>query len=213
MCGRVPSNTRCDNLVGILNISDASVLRGTRDVDIIRVLALAFQSEPAWSYILPNAELRRKTLPGMFRILLREDRAKGCVFGTSGLEAVTVWRKPGFAHDSIADTLRTALPFLRTLGSAVVRGAELSFSIAKRLPPSPCWYLHFAACDPVHQRKGFGGAAIRAGLAQADLEKMPAYLETAEQAKVGFYRKFGFEVEHTWTISGGPTFWGMRRPA
>jgi GNAT superfamily N-acetyltransferase len=84
--------------------------------------------------------------------------------------------------------------------------------IEKHLPKEPVWYLHYAGCDPAFQGKGYGGAAIRAGLERADQDGLPAYLETADEHNIPLYQSFGFAIKHSWQIPEGPQFWGMQRP-
>ena len=178
---------------------------------LAKTLARAFQDEPAFSYIIPTAEKRRQSLQRAFPVFIREDFAKGLAFATPGGEAVTLWRAPGKAHDSLWDTIRLLPTFVSALGSGVLRGERVARSIEHHLPKEPVWYLHFAGCDPAHQGKGIGGAAIRAGLARADDDGIPAYLETADPKNLGIYIALGFALVHEWDVSGGPHFWGMQR--
>ena len=180
--------------------------------DAIKTLALAFQTETGWSYVLPGAKQRAARLPGAFHLMLREDHKKGAVFGTPEFEAVTLWRGPGQAHDSLWDRIRLIIPFAQVLKGSLLRGLEVADLIEKHLPKEPFWYLHYAACHPAFQGRGFGGAAIRAGLERADHDGLPAYLETADEKNVGLYQSFGFTVKHQWQIPEGPVFWGMQRP-
>ena len=190
---------------------DTKLFSPSDDHDIAQTLARAFQNETGWSYVLPDPAQRAARLASAFQIVLRDEHRKGAVFGTLGCEAVTLWRGPGQAHDSLLDRARSLLPFLRVLRGAIGRGMEVSDMIEKHLPKEPCWYLHYAGCHPDHQGKGFGGAAIRAGLERADYDGLPAYLETADANNVELYRNFGFEVVHEWQIPEGPQFWGMKR--
>jgi ribosomal protein S18 acetylase RimI-like enzyme len=190
----------------------AQLLSPDHNGPVAQTLARAFQSESGWSYVIPNAGQRAARLPGAFHLFLRDEHRKGAVFGTAGFEAVTLWRGPGQARDTLWDRARLILPFIRVLGGAIGRGLEVSDLIEKHLPKEPCWYLHYAGCHPDYQGKGFGGAAIRAGLERADYEGLPAYLETADASNVELYRNFGFEVVHEWHIPEGPQFWGMKRP-
>ncbi len=77
------------------------LLGPTDNPEIAETLALAFQNEAGWSYVIPDAKQRAARLPGAFHLLLREDHKKGAVFGTDEFEAVTLWRGPGQAHDSL----------------------------------------------------------------------------------------------------------------
>jgi len=184
------------------------------DLDtVVAVLADAFQNEPAFSYIVPRAEKRRAALPRAFRIIVGEDIKAGRVMMTAGGEAATAWRVPGRVHESRLDEARTLLPFIRIFGTASLRALKVSNMIKAHLPGEDCWYLHMAGCHSGNQGKGFGGAAIRAGLACADAERSKAYLETADPKNLPIYRALGFEIVHTWQVPAGPQFWGMMRAA
>jgi ribosomal protein S18 acetylase RimI-like enzyme len=184
----------------------------TDNPEIAETLALAFQNESGWSYVIPDAKQRAARLPGAFHLLLREDHKKGAVFGTHEFEAVTLWRGPGQAHDSLWDRSRIIIPFAQVLRGSLLRALEVADLIEKHLPKEPFWYLHFAGCHPSFQGFGFGGAAIRAGLDRADQDGLPAYLETADEKNVALYQSFGFAVKHVWQVPEGPMFWGMQRP-
>jgi ribosomal protein S18 acetylase RimI-like enzyme len=174
-------------------------------------LARAFQNEEACSFIFPDHEVRARRLLKMFRVIVGSDAANGLLFQTAGGEAATLWRAPGKAIGSSGEFLASLLPFLLALGSAIGRGLKVSGLIERHHPNMPFWYLHFAGCDPVHQGKGLGGAAIRAGLARADADHLPAYLETATVRNLALYRSLGFEVSSQWQVPNGPQFWGMLR--
>lgn len=179
---------------------------------VAETLARAFQTEPAFSFMIPDAARRSRGLRRAFPAFVRGDMAHGIVYATPALEAITMWRRPGEAADGLFDTIMSAPAMLAGFGSGIGRALKIAGSIQHHLPRNPVWYLHFAGCDPAHQGKGFGGAAIRAGLDRADADGVPAYLETADPNNVGIYRSFGFETIHRWTIVGGPEFWGMQRP-
>lgn len=188
------------------------LLAPTDNPEIAETLALAFQNESGWSYVIPDAKQRAARLPGAFHLLLRDDHRKGAVYGTNEIEAVTLWRGPGQAHDSLWDRARSIIPFAQVLRGSLLRGLEVADLIEKHLPKEPFWYLHFAGCHPSFKGFGFGGAAIRAGLERADHDGLPAYLETADEHNVALYQSFGFEVKHIWQVPEGPMFWGMQRP-
>jgi ribosomal protein S18 acetylase RimI-like enzyme len=181
------------------------------NLDAAETLARAFQHEPGWSYVIPDAQQRAQRLAGAFHLILRDDHRKGAVFGTPGMEAVTLWRSPGQARDSLWDSARQIVPFTQQLRWSIIRGLEVANLIEKHLPQEPCWYLHYAGCDPDFQGQGFGGTAIHAGLDRADHDGLPAYLETADEANIALYQNFGFEVQHSWHVPEGPQFWGMMR--
>jgi ribosomal protein S18 acetylase RimI-like enzyme len=195
-----------------INVANTKLLTPADNPEIAQTLARAFQNESGWSYVIPDPKLRAQRLAGVFHLFLRDEHRKGAVFGTAGIEAVTLWRGPGQSHDSLWDRTRLIIPFIQQLRFSIFRGLEVAEFIEKHLPEEPVWYLHYAGCDPRHQGKGFGGAAIRAGLERADHDGLPAYLETADEHNVALYQSFGFAVKHVWHVPEGPMFWGMQRP-
>lgn len=190
----------------------ARLLSLTDNLDIAETLARAFQNETAWSYVIPDARLRARRLTGAFHLILRDEHRKGAVFGTDGFEAVTLWRGPGQARDSLWDRARLIVPFVQQLRWSIIRGLEIADLIERHLPDEPFWYLHYAGCLPEFQGKGFGSSAIRLGLERADRDGLPAYLETADENNIAVYQRFGFMVKHSWHVPEGPQFWGMIRP-
>jgi ribosomal protein S18 acetylase RimI-like enzyme len=73
-------------------------------------------------------------------------------------------------------------------------------------------YLATLGVDPPHQGRGVGAALLRSGLARADVQGLPCYLETMLERNLDFYRRFGFEVAGEAVVpAGGPRFWGMAR--
>ena len=181
--------------------------------DIARTLARAFQNEEACSYIFPDPQDRARRLIAIFRVIIANDAPAGSIYQTQGGEAVTLWRAPGKASGTAWEFAKSLLPFIAALGPGIGRGLKISGLIEKHHPTEPFHYLHFAGCSPEHQGKGLGGAAIRAGLAQADADHLPAYLETATERNLGLYRSLGFEVIAEWSVTRGLPFWGMLRPA
>lgn len=177
----------------------------------VATLAEAFQHEPAFSFILPDPAARSRALQRLFRIVFDEDIRAGALVMTAQAEAVTAWRSPAHMHEGRWEAIRTRLPYLIAFGPAIGRAALVAGLIKDHLPAEGCWYLHYAACHSASRGKGFGGAAIRAGLARADADRAKCWLETADAANVPIYRALGFEIACTWHVPGGPQFWGMMR--
>ena len=177
------------------------------------MLARAFHDDPAMAYLLPDPAPRPARLARLFAILFDSDAASGMRLITAGGEAMALWRAPGHAVSGAGAMFGAALPLLRVFGTALPRALRLSGAIEAHFPEQPFWYLHIAGCDHAHQGRGHGGAAVRAGLARA-AGRLPAYLETANPANLGFYEGLGFAVTGEWRVAGdGPRFWSMLRPA
>ena len=84
--------------------------------------------------------------------------------------------------------LQVASPFRLARLNAVIRTS------VETHPPEPCYFLSFIASLPEVRGRGLASALIRETLDLADADGVPAFLETADSAKVGFYQRFGFNL-------------------
>jgi GNAT superfamily N-acetyltransferase len=80
-------------------------------------------------------------------------------------------------------------------------------------PEAPHWYLPWIAVRPEAQGKGIGGALLRHGLARADREGMPAYLEATSARNAALYARHEFAVVGVVEAPGYPRILPMWRPA
>lgn len=150
-------------------------------------------------------------MPRLFALLFDSGAAAGMRLTTAGGEAATLWRAPGRVHTGRWGLVRRAAPLWRALGPAWGRAMRVGDAIDEHLPSGDFWYLHVAGSDPAFQGQGFGAAVVRAGLRRA-AGRLPAYLETATERNLPFYRALGFAVMAEWTVpGGGPRFWSMLR--
>lgn len=177
---------------------------------VAALLSRAFADDPAMSWIFPNPAVRARKLPSLFKLLYDEDAAHGVRLMTAGGEAATLWRSPGQAQTPPSTMLRSALPMLATFGFALGRALAVANAIDAHFPKHPFWYLHIAGCDPAHQGKGLGKAAVQAGIDRMGGSGLPFYLETATERNLGFYQALGFRVTDEWRVGrDGPLFWSM----
>ena len=182
--------------------------------EVMETLAQAFQSDPALSWILPDAGHRARALRSLFRVLVPADVRAGVALRSAGGEAAALWRAPGRAHEGPWEFLRTVVPLIATFGTALPRGLKVQSGIEAHRPKGRYWYLHYVGVRPEHQGKGHGGRIIRAQTAVADAAGLPCWLETATPANVTLYERLGFVTQAEWDVlGGGPHVWGMMRPA
>jgi GNAT superfamily N-acetyltransferase len=181
---------------------------------IITTLAQAFQDDPSFTWLIPDAAVRRVRLTAFFKLVANEDLAAGKALLSPGGEVVTLWRAPGRQKEMPLGTLRTNLTFLTIFRSAILRADTLGKALAVHHPRGKHWHLRYIGVKPEAQGKGWGGLALGAGIDMAAADGLPIYLETSKDSNVQLYRRYGFEVIEEWDVpGGGPHFWSMMRGA
>ena len=192
------------------------VVRLERDQlgDASDVLARAFQDDPAWVWLLPDAERRRRLLPWLFRVGF--DVTAADVWSTAGpILGAARWLPPGRPAMRVGPTLRALVTTPFHLGTAT--GAFLSYGRAVEqmradVAAGPHWYLAGIGVDPSEQRQGVGGALLRPGLEASEQAGLPAVLLTNNEANLPFYESHGFAVVRQGrTPEDGPRAWAMVR--
>lgn len=182
------------------------------------LLARAFADDPALAYVFPDRATRPRRLLAFFRLILRAESHPADTVVADGAAgdpaAAAVWRAPGATGVPTSTMVRLALPMLRVFGAGLPRALRLQAVVDAHHPAEPHWYLAFAGCEPACHGRGYGGAAIRARLRACDADRLPAALETANEANVALYAALGFRVVDRYDAAPGLRFWAMwREPA
>jgi ribosomal protein S18 acetylase RimI-like enzyme len=180
------------------------------------VLARAFFDDPAWVWLIPDPDRRRRLLEPLFRSGF--DVTAADVWANAGeLRGAARWLPPGRPAVRVAATLRALVTTPARLGRTT--GPFLAYGRAVELMRSEVaggahWYLAGIGVDPDAQRQGIGGALLEPGLVGAARQRVPAVLLTNNEANLSFYRGHGFEVVREGrTPAGGPRAWAMvKRP-
>ena len=180
------------------------------------VLARAFFDDPAWIWLIPEPDRRRRLLEPLFRAGF--DVTAADVWATAGeIRGAARWLPPGRPAVRVAATLRalvaTPLRLGRATGSFLAYGRAVE-AMRAEVAGGAHWYLAGIGVRPDAQRRGIGGALLRPGLEGAAEQRVPAVLLTNNEANLSFYRGHGFEVVREGeTPVGGPLAWAMvKRP-
>lgn len=186
------------------------------DVDLLAaMLARAFDDDPVLRFMLAVHRRRnvyarrffawqlRRLLPGEQVHLAQEGRA------------AAIWALPNDWRESPREGLSLALAMLPAVARHLPRVSASIVMLERKHPRAPHMYLSVLGCEPEAQGRGFGSAAIAPGLAFADAEGLPAFLESSKERNLDFYARFGFRVlEELRLPGGGPAVWPMwREPA
>ncbi len=186
------------------------------------VLSRAFQSDPFFDYVLPMPQVQSEVLPSFFRVVARYSAVYGQLDLAPDDCGAACWLRPGHTVPTAGRMLRLGRPpwrLWRSLARLGMGGARrLSTLVAyadeqhRRLMPDGHWYLWALGVEPARQRQGVGAGLLGTGLARADADRKPCYLETNNALNVLFYQKYGFRVVHCGQPAGHlVTFWTMRR--
>ncbi len=192
-----------------------SLERGAIDRAAI-TLERAFSPDPLFTWIFPDPATRPAALQRFLRVPLEYGLRYGRVTASHEAKVASVWLPPGpgltiprmLRSGMLGVPFRTGFrPFLEFMAAN-----EIMDKIHKARVPEPHWYLMVVGVDPELQGQGAGSAIVREGLALADRESKPCYLDTSERRNLGFYERLGFVVlEEAILGKGGPTAWAMRR--
>lgn len=182
-----------------------------RDGDrAIATLVLAFVADPAMRWLYPEPSRYLAGFPRLVRALGRDAFQNGSAHEVSEFAGVAIWLGPGVAPDEalVGEVIQSTVDAL-----LVPRFLEVLAELDRRHPTEPHWYLPFLGVDAPRQRTGLGSTLLQHALAQADRERAPVYLETANPANIPLYRRHGFELAATVEVPSAPVLFPMVRPA
>jgi len=186
--------------------------------DAAEFLAAAFFNYPIFVFYFPNPSRRSRYLPWYLRNVLRCALRYGEAWTTPDTAGVLFVLPPGHTSLSIREYVRNGFlltPFVLGL-RAYIQSMECEDFVGRAqkdvMEDRPHYYLWGVAVDPAEQGKGIGDALIRSFLARTDAEGMSVYLETHDGQNVGYYERYGFELDLQTSIpKHNLPIWCMRR--
>jgi GNAT superfamily N-acetyltransferase len=179
------------------------------------LLGRAFADDPLLAWVIPDEQVRRQRLPGLFAAQLGIAHLGG--FETDVMCAgdpilgCAVWSPPG-ASPSVLQQL-VALATIPLIPMSRLAVALSTFHEINRERPKgpPHWYLSLLGVDPPAQRTGVARGLLTPRLARCDEARAPSAL-TSGEANVAYYEAFGYTATRKIEVSGnGPTHWVMWR--
>jgi GNAT superfamily N-acetyltransferase len=173
-------------------VNDRSDIRVARasDVDgLTETLSAAFETDPLWSWALPE----RKDLAVWWRFLIQSALRYPWVWIRGEYAAASVWIPPD-GDELTAEEEERIEPLLNDLAGP--RAPEI-LELVERFDAShpreqPHYYLSLLGTHPDHRGSGLGMALLAENLARTDTEGVPAYLESSNPANNERYERLGF---------------------
>lgn len=128
------------------------------------------------------------------------------------IRGAALWSPPEGAPGGTSFLVRS-LPHLAALVGPrhVPEVVRYLGELAHSRPEEPHWYLSMLGTDPVARGTGVGSRLLRAGLARAEADGVPVYLETMNSANLGYYERFGFRVVRVLNDSRYPSTYCLMR--
>jgi len=179
-----------------------------------RAIAKSFFDNEIWVWLLRRDWQRRRLLPRHYRAMIRRVYIpRGGAWTTPDTLGAALWFPPGTLEMSRRERFAELSSLLPEGADSLVRGSRWEELLAQHHPKEPHWYLQTLAVAPSAQRRGAGTALLEPGLARADADGLPAFLETNRESNVPYYRRFGFELTEEIGLPDSPPLWLMWRPA
>ena len=179
-----------------------------RRAETVATLTAAFEDDAAVRTLYPEDAEYFRYFPGFLHALGGRAFEVGEVDRDAGGLGAALWLPPGIEADgeAIADFLEASIPLARLAPLAV------GFAIQSRMRPlDPHWYLPWIGVRPEAQGCGFGARLLRQGLARADAQGLPCYLEATNRRNATLYARHGFEVIGVVQAPGYPEIIAMWR--
>jgi ribosomal protein S18 acetylase RimI-like enzyme len=191
------------------------------------MLALAFDVDAAYQYLIPDASKRLAGLTEFFSGNLRVHLPHACThvsLDERGPCATVTLRPPGGVSISTFTMLRHGLlPFAFAHGRAAVKRLlwlKKTYDAleAEAAQNRPHWYVHMMAVRPDQQGRGLGSRLLERLLEETADRGTPlqCVLTTHLRQNLVFYERAGFELTDERTLEppdGSPyAVWSMVRP-
>lgn len=184
------------------------------DVDrLAEAMAAAFNDDPIFTWLLPNASARPARLKRFFTLELRHVVLPvGNIWTTdptvgASLELGTgQWRMP------LAAQIAHGRSFARVFGRRLAIAMALITKMEHRHPREQHYYIPYVGIAPPAQGRGLGATLITKTLERCDAERLPAYLEATSERNVALYERLAFQHLGPFSLGNSPPLWPMRRP-
>jgi GNAT superfamily N-acetyltransferase len=178
--------------------------------ELAALLGRGFADDPMFLWPL-GPDVGTEQIEGFFRSFNERLAERGWLWEAGDGIGVAAWLPPG-ADDVMMDIDRELRPaVVRGTDDGGTRYASMWEWIAEHFLDEPFWYLDHIGVDAEHRGGGVGTALIQHGLAFADRDGVPAFLETGRPGNVAYYERRGFRTTAEGNApGGGPHIWFMR---
>lgn len=180
---------------------------------LARVFGRAFAADPIAVWPLSSSQGMDARIEQMFAMIYEGIADSGKIWEAGQGDGFAIWIPAGTAQEMF-DSDAAARGQLASLTDDDGARYDVLWSWIESRVPHDAWYLDAIGVDPDRHGMGIGTALVTFGLAQAAQAGVSAFLETAVEANVGYYERFGFKViEEGRPAEDGPHIWFMQTEA
>ncbi|WP_412101396.1 GNAT family N-acetyltransferase [Micromonospora ureilytica] len=181
---------------------------------VLATLVAAFVKDPILRHLFPDEDTYPHYAAVFFGDLFDKRVHRSSIWTIGGGASVAIWEPPaGQPVDAPPDApgVGPGSPEeARYPADVLARVRGYGEAVHAALPTYPFWYLGVLGTHPDSTGRGWGRAVMRAGLARAAADGLPAILETSYPANVELYRRAGWEV--VTSLSEPVPTWIMQQP-
>ncbi|WP_422736201.1 GNAT family N-acetyltransferase [Micromonospora sp. WMMD729] len=176
---------------------------------VVGTLVAAFVRDPILRHLFPDDESYPRHAATFFGDLFDKRVHRSSIWTIGAGASVALWDPPA-APQAAGHPSPDGGAAARYPADVLARVQGYDDAVHAALPAYPFWYLGVLGTHPDSAGRGWGRAVMRAGLARAAADGVPAILETSNPANVELYRRAGWEV--IGTLSEPVPTWLMRQP-
>jgi GNAT superfamily N-acetyltransferase len=170
------------------------------DLDrLTAVLTSAFESDPLWSWALPDPD----DLAALWRFFIRSALRYPCTWIAGDYAAIAMWIPPG-GTELTKEEEQQLEPLLAGLIGPRAPAVMETFERFDASHPRerPHYYLSLLATDPDQRGRGVGMGLLAENVARMDEEGVPTYLESSNPANNPRYERLGYGQVGEFTTPG-----------
>ena len=176
----------------------------------LATLVAAFAHDPAARTLYPEHDAYAAHFPGLAESVACRAFDEGLVDSYPAGLGAALWLPPGTALDAA----RIEAHLAATVPAPRLGAMAAGFAAQRALRPGkPHWYLPWIGVRPDAQAAGIGSILLRQGLARADADGMPAYVEATCRHNAALFARHGFRPVGLVLAPGYPQVTTMWRPA